>query len=155
MTTLFAALKAFLEADATLMTTCEQVLDMESVGAEGLSYDAIQDDASTNPFGGVLATIFVNWSTLNKLSNRLEQDEQGFVELYFYANTYAKIGTMRERVRYLLRDGVEIEFNEPSDGWQCGFFWAGGDILRVRDPELNNTRFERSRYRYMNIRSLS
>lgn len=155
MTTLFAAFKTFLEADGTLMGTADQVLDMESVGPAGLTYDDIQDDASDNPFSGVLATVFVNWSTLNKLSNRLVQDELGFVELYFYANSYATIGTMRERVRALLTDGVEIEFDEPSDAWQTGFYWVGGDILRVRDPELNNTRFERSRYRYMNIRSLA
>lgn len=154
MTTLQTAFRTFLLADATLMTTCDQVLDADNVGVDGLKFDHLQDDASANPFA-IAATIYVNWTTINRLSNLVEQDEEGFVELYFYATTYAEIATMRERVRALLVDGVEIGFDEPTDGWQCGFFWAGGDILRKTDPALANTRFERSRYRYMNIRSLA
>lgn len=154
MATLQTAFRAYLQADATLMATCEQVLDADSVGKEGLTFEALQDDGDASPFA-VKATIFVNWTTINRMSNRVEQDEEGFVELYFYAISYDAIGTMRERVRAMLGDGVEIEFDEPSDGWQCGFYWAGGDILRKRDPSLDNTRFERSRYRYLNIRTIA
>lgn len=148
------ALKTYLTSDATLMATASQVLDMSTVSPEGLKLDDLMNDASDNPFGDTISTIYIKWSTITRTPSSITQDERGFVEFYFYANTYTLTAIMRERVRVLLKDGTDIQFTEPSDGWQAGFTWVGGDILYQSDPNLANVRFERSRYQFMNLREL-
>ena len=155
MADLYAATKAYLKADAALVTavgSAAQIKDDDDVGPEGLK---IEDLYGSTP--RVSNTIYLNWSTQTPISRGPQlafgasSGEQGvsvFLEVYFYQNKgYAAIEAMRKRVTKLLhQQRVSIDTD-----YLYNFIWRG-DLLRQSDQALGGARMERTRFEGVYLR---
>ncbi len=152
MADLAGATKAYLKADSTLtaIVAADKILDAEDVGREGLKVEHIKQIGT--PLVG--PAIYINWTTEAPYQATMLDAVQAFVEIYFYQHSkYGIIKDMKRRVWELLHQ-QRVVIDDPGADYVYAFIWRG-DVVQMKDPELNGCSMERSRYEIHYLRRVS
>lgn len=153
MTTLKAATKAYLQADATLSALATGgIFDTQDVGRRGLTLDNLRTGASV----AISPAIFLRWTTSTRVPYEPLKAREEFVHIFFYQDVGHDVcEQMRNRVYELLnqKTGQNVPFDEPPNQYVNAFIWTD-DLREKWDEGMNDTPFERSRYQVDIVREV-